>query len=326
MNVLNKAFKTKIKSGNLSTDYIIENVMKDIKKFQLNTINIPVVVNIEAISSSDMHIDKNSKEKAIKLIKKLKGTGVSVILEPYPWIENGSKAETEWKPKDINMFFCNWKEEVLKVLINDIAVPYKVDAFIVASSFVYMEYKEEEWCNIIDYVRKNYKGLITYRTSWWSTASWEPKLEDEFNKKLNNKLFSKIDFVSIASYFELTEDEVNSVENLVSALESTQIYNRKQNVKAQIKAFNDKWNKPIFFGELGFPKTDKASVFPWNPYASDNKNDTEQAKCFEAYRRVFEKEPWFLGFSIFAIGEDSEDKRYYPSNESTNIIINWFKD
>ncbi len=38
-------------------------------------------------------------------------------------------------------------------------------------------------------------------------------------------------------------------------------------------------------------------------------NSEEQARCFEAYRRVFEKEPWLLGFSIFAIGENSEDKK-----------------
>lgn len=32
---------------------------------------------------------------------------------------------------------------------------------------------------------------------------------------------------------------------------------------------NDKWNKPIFFGELGFPKIDGASIHPWNPYENN---------------------------------------------------------
>ncbi|MEL5900562.1 hydrolase, partial [Clostridium sporogenes] len=45
-----------------------------------------------------------------------------------------------------------------------------------------------------------------------------------------------------------------------------------------------------------------------------------QARCFESYRRVFEKEPWLLGFSIFAIGENSEDKNFYPSEETTKVI------
>lgn len=60
----------------------------------------------------------------------------------------------------------------------------------------------------------------------------------------------------------------NTVNNPVEALQSTQIFNRKQNVKQEIKRFYDKWRKPIFFGELGFPKTDKASIEPYNPYLS----------------------------------------------------------
>ena len=107
-------------------------------------------------------------------------------------------------------------------------------------------------------------------------------------------------------------------------MESTTIYDRKQNIKKEIKNFYDKWNKPIFFGELGFPKINKASVAPYDPQISEIVNNTEQANCFEAYRIVFENEPWNLGFSIFAIGETSADKKYYPSEESTAILKKWY--
>lgn len=53
-------------------------------------------------------------------------------------------------------------------------------------------------------------------------------------------------------------------------------------------------------------------------------NNKEQANCFEAYRSVFENESWNLGFSIFAIGETSDDKKYYPSDESVEIIRKWY--
>ena len=46
-----------------------------------------------------MIIDEYSKEKAIKIIKILKKNNIKVILEAYPWIENGSKYETEYDPK-----------------------------------------------------------------------------------------------------------------------------------------------------------------------------------------------------------------------------------
>jgi len=321
---LNAKFQTKIKSGNLSTDYNINQVLNDVDKFQLNTLNVPIVINITNRTSSNMTVDKESEKRSIELIKKLRGKKINIILEPYPWIENGSIGETKWNPDNINDFFYNWEHNVLKVVIDDVAVPYHVDALNIGTSFVNMESEEKDMCDMVDYVRMYYKGLVTYRTNFWVTAEWEPELTTQYEKKLNNRVFSKLDFISIAAYFELTNNDTNTVDNLVASLQSTQIYNRKQDVKKEIKNFYDKWKKPIFFGELGFPKTNKASVEPYNPYFSDIINNQEQANCFEAYKRVFENEPWNLGFSIFAIGEDSVGKKYYPSKESTEIIKKWY--
>lgn len=322
---LNSKFETKIKSGNLSTDYNIEQALEDIDKLQLNTLNVPIVININNRTSSNMTVDDGSKKRAIELFKKLRGKKINIILEPYPWIENGSIGETAWKPDNIDEFFYNWKSNVLGILIKDVAVPYHVDALNVGTSFVHMESDEKNMCDIVDYVRARYKGLVTYRTNFWVTAEdFAPELTAKYEDKLNNKLFSKIDFISIAAYFELTNNDTSTVDNLTKALQSTQIFNRKQNIKQEIKKFYDKWNKPIFFGELGFPRVNKASVQPYNPLISDSVNNKEQANCFEAYRKTFENEPWNLGFSIFAIGETSNDKRYYPSEESTEIIRTWY--
>lgn len=322
---LNLKFETKIKSGNLSTDYSIDQVLKDIDKLNLNTLNVPVVVNIDTRASSNMSIDKESEKRAIELIKKLSFKKINIILEPYPWIENGSVGETEWKPDNINDFFYNWENNVLGNLIKDVAVPYHVDALNAGTSFVHMEENEGYMCDMIDYVRERYKGLVTYRTNFWVTAAdFAPEYTERYREKLNNKVFSKVDFISIASYFELTDNDTNSVDILTQALESTSKFNRRQDVKQEIKNFNDKWDKPIFFGELGFPKTNNASVEPHNPLVSDIRNDKEQANCFAAYKNVFENEPWNLGFSVFAIGETSNDKRYYPSEESAEVIKNWY--
>lgn len=321
---LNKDFKYKIKSGDLSTDYKIEQVLKDIDKFKFNTINIPIVINIKDLSSSDMNIDENSKEKAINLIKKLSDKNINIILEAYPWIDNGEKYETEWNPKDKNKFFYNWENKVLNKIVKDVAIPYHVDVLNVASNFVYMEDEEDKWCKIIDSIRKDYKGLVTYKTCWWVTAKWDKKTKESYEKKLNNKIFSKVDFISIAAYFELTENNVNSVENIISAINKSQIYNRNQNIKMEIEKLHKKWGKPIFFGELGFPNREYASFAPWNSESSDIINNLEQANCFEAYRKTF-KDEWFLGFSVFAVGETGSDKHYYPRKESEKIIREWFE-
>lgn len=322
---LNKKFDKKIKSGNLSVDYDIDKVLSDVDKFQLNTVNVPIEIDINSLSSDDMSVNSNSEKKAIELIQKLSSKNISIILEAYPWIKNGEEYETKWQPKDINKFFYNWKNKVLKKLIDDIAVPYYVDAINVASNFVNMEKYQNNWCDIIDFVKQNYSGLVTYRTSWWITADWDKSFDKKYMEKLNNKLFSKVDFISVAAYFELTDKNENSVKDLVKCIKSTKRFNRKQNVEKQLYRFYDKWKKPIFFGELGFPKRNGAAIEPWNPEPSNIINNKEQARCFEAYRQVFENKKWFLGFSIFAIGKDDKNKNYYPSNESTKIIKNWYK-
>lgn len=329
VKTLNSKFETKIKSGNLSTDYDIDQALSDIDKFGLNTVNIPVRINIDNLTSSDMTVDEASKEKAISLIKHLSDRNINIILEPYPWINAGQLSETKWIPSDMNTFFSNWKTKVLKPLIDDIANPCDVQALNVGSNFVQIESEEKNWCDTIDYVRTYYKGLVTYRTNRWDTASWDPQSITDYEKKLNNKLFSKVDFISIAAYFELTDNAENkTAEDLARAIESSQIsvagQIRNQKIKEEIHNFYNKWQKPIFFGELGFPKINGAATHPWDPDQNNTVNNVEQANCFEAYRKEFENEPWLLGFSIFAIGENSTDKHYYPSEDSTSIIRSWY--
>ena len=332
LGTLNNKFQVKIKSGDLCTDYDIDTALSDIDKLGLNTINIPVAINISSLTASDMEIVDYSKDRAIQLIKKLKGKKINLILEAYPWIKNGSMDEREWLPQNMNDFFYNWKSKVLKPLIDDIAVPYNVEALNIGAGFDKIESEEEPFCEMVDYVRSYYKGLVTYRTSWWKTADWNDpatkKLQDDlklaYEKKLNNKLFSKLDFISIAAYFELTENKTNTVDNLVKALQSTQITNRKQNVKQEIKNFYTKWNKPIFFGELGFPPTENASLSPWDTHETQKPDGKEQANCFQAYKTVFENEQWNLGFSIFAIGNKGPSNHYYPSDYSIDVIKSWY--
>jgi hypothetical protein len=321
---LNREFKTKIKSGNLSTDYTIDQALSDVDKFGLNTINIPVIIHIKDLTSTDMVVDEESKQKAITLIKKLRWKKVNIILEPYPWIGNGEFYETDWKPSDINEFFFNWKTKVLKNLIDSIAVPYHVDALYVASNFINMEYAEGYWVDTIDYVRQYYKGLITYRTLWWYTADWDKGTYTNIEKKLSNQLFSKVDFISVAAYFELSNKDENTVEELVNDIQSVAAHKRKQNIEQQLEELHDKWQKPIFFGELGFPRRNGAAREPWNPIPAKEENNIEQANCFEAYRRIFEDKPWHLGFSIFAIGEKGQDKNYSPSDESLKVLKSWY--
>lgn len=314
----------KIKSINLSTDYEIEQVLKDIKITNANTVNIPIVIKIPNLSSNEMIIDDYSKEKAIQLIKLLKKDNIKIILEAYPWINNGSDYETEYNPNDKEKFFEDW-ENILGTLIKDIANVYNVDVMITGSNFTKLEKYEENWCNIINFTKENFKNQVTYKTSWWYTSSWDEESKNKYNEKLNNKLFSQVDFISIAAYFELSHKAENTVEELINALSCTTIYNRNQNITKEIENFHTKYKKEIFFGELGFPRKNYASSHPWDSQVSNTYNGGEQGRCFEAYRNVFENKDYIKGFSVFALGQKGHDKNFYPSSESIDVIFNWYE-
>jgi len=314
----------KIKSINLSTDYEIEQVLKDIKITNANTVNIPIVIKIPNLSSNEMIIDDYSKEKAIQLIKLLKKDNIKIILEAYPWINNGSDYETEYNPNDKEKFFEDW-ENILGTLIKDIANIYNVDVMITGSNFTKLEKYEENWCNIINFTKENFKNQVTYKTSWWYTASWDEESKNKYNEKLNNKLFSQVDFISIAAYFELSDKAENTVEELINSLSCTTIYNRNQNITKEIENFHTKYKKEIFFGELGFPRKNHAASHSWDSQVSNTYNGGEQGRCFEAYRNVFENKDYIKGFSVFALGQKGNDKNFYPSSESIDVIFNWYE-
>lgn len=318
----------KIKSGNLSVDYSIDQTLIDITQLGLNTVNVPVQIDIATLTSNTMSMNTESKKKAIELIRKLRYKGFNVILEPYPYIKNGELYETQLKPTDINTWFLNWQQVVLGPLIKDIAKPYKVYAVCVGSNFDQIENEYGYWRDVVDFVRTNYIGNITYKTNWWYTAEWNTQKDTQFDTyslKLNNPVFGKVDIISVAAYFELTDKDTNSADSLVSSLYGTRIFQRNQNIYDELKKLSSKWNKPVFFGELGFPKRNQAAVHPWNPSPSNIQNDEEQSNCFQAYKEVFERENWNLGFSVFAIGKNDEDKHYYPSDQSIKVIKSWYK-
>lgn len=325
ISLVNSQYEGKIKSANLSVDYEINQVMKDIDKLGLNTINVPIIINVDDINSDIMSIDNNSKKKAIKLIKKLNKKGISTILEAYPWIKNGELYETDWNPVNKKRFFYNWQNSVLDELIEDVANPLDVKVLNVGSNFVYLEEYQENWSEIIDFVQSKFDGLVTYRTNWWYTKKGDLDSRLSYEQKLNNNFFDKLDFISIATYFELSDKAVNTVDELVSALHSSTVNNRGQNIKEELYNLYKVHRKPIFFGELGFSNRENASSQPWNHVPSDIINDEEQSRCFEAYKRVFEKEDWINGFSVFCIGKIDEEKNFYPSKESIKIIKSWYK-
>jgi len=317
--------KDKIKSA--TVDYFttgnIEKVLNDIELMNVNTLTIPIVVDFVDGNDHNMSINSKSREDAVALIQAVRDEVDNIILEPYPLVANGNISETEINPTDINSFFWNWKTVILEDVIN-IANEYNLYGLYISSNMVGVEYAEGYWKDLIAYVKANYKGNVIYRTNFWTTATWSQETIDAYNAKLNNTLFADVDIISISAYFELNEDKVSTVTQLEADLHSTRKFDRGQNVYQEVKNFYDKYKKPIIFGELGFASRESASSEPWNNIPSSVESETVQANLFKAYQNVFEKEPWFLGFSVFSLTSITDSTYSVIGKKAEAVVHDWY--
>lgn len=321
----------RLKSGNMYVPKLsqIGQLIDNAKKLGLNALNVPVLIDFTDTTDSSPKVNQESKGVASAIIARANTEGLKTILEPYPFIANGTQAETELMPSSVPQFFTSWKA-VLDELIRDIATPYNVYAVYTASNFVHLEAHASDWMDVFVHVKSQFTGLVSYRTNWWVTATWDVgpgSTTQAYLDKLNNPLFGSpyLDFISIAAYFELDDQPVPSVPKLVSDFEGVPIYSRQQNVFKEVKAFYDTWHKPIFFGELGCASREYAAMQPWSMEPSQTVSEAVQANLFEAYGRKFGPYDWFMGFSIWQISDDTSP--YYPvGKQAEQVIMSVFGD
>ncbi|KEK23251.1 glycoside hydrolase family 113 [Bacillus gaemokensis] len=318
----------KIKAGNVTVWEVqnIAKVLEDVKRLDLNTVNVPIQVDIPHVNATSMVINQNQKKQAILLIRELIKRNIQVIVEPFPFIQQGNVGETEWNPSDINDFFWNWKTVVLQDIFETITSKYKVYGLKIASNFVNMEYAEGYWDDTIDYVRKQYKGNVLYQMNWWLTANWDPSYEAKFIEKINRPYLKKVDIVSIDSWFEVSDKKNPTYEEIKKSLYATTVYNRGQNVIQQLEQLHQTTGKPIYFGGFNIPAREFGLQNPWNPDVSKVFSTEVQYNGWRVFRDVLEPKSYFKGFSIWFIGSADENHAYQiHSKEAETVIKDWYK-
>lgn len=290
---------TFVKGGNVSAwnTALPERVFADARRLGLDTITVPVRVNMSAATAADARVDAASLAFAKQLIAR--EPGYRYIIEPYPWIAGGTVPETDLDPANKPGWFAAYEGAVVELAKQ---FPQAWGLY-VASNLVKLESQTPSWLALVRAVRGVYPGKVIYRTQWWATAQWEPSTLEAWRKKLENPVFGAVDIIAIAAYFELSELPSPSVAQLKAALRATTVFARKQDVYGEVMALQARWKKPIFLGELSCPAVDLGAQNPWDPQASDTPNGDIQRSVLTAYLETFAQTPdRFVGFSVFTIG------------------------
>lgn len=308
-----------IKGGNVSAfgDMDYNEIQNQGQALNLNTITVSLLVRCDSATSSTLTVTDDDWAKVKADVATLKQRGFKILIQPYPYIADGAIAEVDWNPTDKVTWFSQYE-----TIINQIAQYAQSEnlyGMYVATNLVHMEEFETDWIRIIQNVKKVYQGKVFFRTNWWKTASWDPETVQAYQATLNRTFWQYVDVIAIAAYFEVTDEQNPSSETLQKELHSTEIYDRKQDIVSEIKAFNDKWHKPIFFGELGLPPYSNAPSKPYDNQMDKTSKYSEvvQSNWFDAWYTVFSQYDWWLGYSIFEIGSNSSYNPYGKMASST---------
>lgn len=310
-----------LKGGNISAWQTnptegINKILADIDQLRLDTVTLPVWVRATNIWDDKPYLDLNHLAFA-KQVEMALPSHVKIIIEPYPWLDDGNMSETEWAPTNLDTWFNYW-EAACVLLAKEF--PHAWGCYLASNIPQLVAANSTRWGQLIAAVREETTANMILRVNWWRTASWAPELLDTHIALVNSPFWAHVDIIALSAYFELTESLEPSLDHLKSTLISTDIYERSQHVFKECMMFTERWGKPWFFGELAVSKWTNGASAPWNPNPGTTLSRTLQARFFRAYVETFAGKQNWLGFSIFNIGHPYNDGGYLLERAATQYI------
>ena len=239
-----------------------------------------MVVNYqEGAEMNKIYVDPKktiSDEALIHSINMIHALGMKVMLKPHVDLAD-EEARSNIIPSD--EWFANYKTFIMHYA--DIAAKYNVELFCIGtelSNTTIIRWKDK-WLDIINDIRKVYKGPLTYAANW-----------DEYDTV---SFWNEIEFIGMDAYFPLTDKVNPTKEELIAG------WNKNADkLEAWLKEAN-LLNKPVIFTEVGYDTIEGSNKQPWRILPTLSKfaeSQDEQANCLEALFVSLSNRSWFKGF------------------------------
>jgi hypothetical protein len=250
-------------------------LLKEIKA--LGATHVSIVHPWYMKTAKDEEIYRDSVETTpwsslVRCIEDAGKVGLEVLLFP---ILRVADQQYGWrgalKPEDVNLFFDNYRALMLRFAT--LAEQKHLAMLSVGSELASMEVYEQQWRSLIAEIRKVYSGKLVYSANW-----------DNYR---NTPFVDALDFAGVTGYFELAEaDTATTVEDIIHAW---------RYVYLDLMRFAESVGKPLIITEVGYLSTTNAAAFPWKEAARNTVDVEIQRKCYEAFRRVWNREPRLEG-------------------------------
>lgn len=244
-----------------------------------------------------------SDEELIGMIRYAKSKGIRVGIKPTVNCKNGVwRAHISFFEKDVpcepkwGNWFASYTE--FQTHYARIAEAEQCDMFIAGCEMVMTEHREEEWRKVIDEIRKEYHGLVSYNTDKYQ--------EDHV------KWWDCVDVISSSGYYpeDCWEQELDRIEKIV-----------------------DTYQKPFFFAEAGCMSRKGSAMVPNNWELQGELSLEEQYGWYRAMFEACAKRPWVQGFALWewasrlpSRSEAEKDSSYEICNKPVQEIVKEYYD
>lgn len=211
--------------------------------------------------------------------------GLKTMLKPHIWL---TKANGKWRSdiamdseEDWQSWFTSYEKFILHYA--RLAEELQIDALCIGTELhLTATTHPDYWREIIGKVREVYSGDLTYAANFYK----------EFEEIV---FWNDLDYIGIQGYFPLTDKMKPEVADLEVGW---------RNHKRTLRNLSKKYNKKIYFTELGYRNSEDAAVDPWTWPGQMNAErravcDTTQDKCYQAFFQSLWDESWFAGVFIW---------------------------
>lgn len=288
-------------------NYSYQKSLEEIKNTGTSWVCLNFKFYQDTINSSKIEVPEDESFYWMRLdstIIQAENLGLKIAIMPILLLKKSKPKEWRGKikPTDFNNWFAYY-EELLGSIITNVNID-KVDLFFIGSEFSSLQKKEIYWLELIQFLRLQYNGLLTYSTNWDALTSVS--------------FANHLDLLGISGYFSLSNQKNPSLKKLISSWES--------NKQKMIKSLSS-YKTPYFFSELGYTSQDGINTDPWNYYISDKVDLNEQKQCYQAFTKVWKNEPSLKGvffYEWFNKG-GSCDLGYSPKDKpALKVLKTWF--
>lgn len=290
--------------------------LKRIKETGANYIFLLANLSQENYKSNNLSLPEY-QEGLKKVIKLAKETDLKVSLTMFLLCRDG-KWRGEISPENIELWFKNYERCV--IYYAKLAQNLKVDIFCIGSEMETLKQESKYWKNLIKKVKNVYSGKIIYNTNWWA----HPLFLEEIIKKMD--WIKNLDYFGISSYFELTDKNNPTVEELKKAWV-------EKDILQGFEKIYKKFNKEIIIWEIGYTSTDGTNKKPWDFQNIKRENveadEEEQSDCFEAFFETFKNLEFIRGYSVWGenVGLKSSKKGYnILGKKAEKIVRKYYKE